>query len=634
VIGKLLGNRYEIVRKLGSGGMAHVYKANCTYLHRPVSVKVLRPEHAEDEDFLRRFEREAQAAASLSHPNIVGVYDVGSEGETHYIVMEYINGESLKDLIRRRGKLPIAEALNITVQILRALEHAHENGVIHRDIKPHNILITPDGHVRVGDFGLAKATGGATLVHSGAVVGSAHYFSPEQARGGYTNERSDLYSVGVVLYEMVTGQVPFDGETPVSVAVKHLQESPTPPSEVNPEISAELEWVILKALAKKQVDRYQSAGDMLHDVQALQQGEPINMGREPIYETQVISKVKRPENADEKSGDPNLTPRRSERKSHDRRPRRLRPWVRRGVWAAVILLLIGGAVFAAYQISNWLNVPTVTVPNVVGKEFSEASEILRGEGLNPEIVGNTFSDEVPAGYVIRQKPEGGSVVKAGRTIELTNSLGPEWVEGGVPDVKGRSRRAATIELQEVGLDWEIVEEYSSEVAEGYVVSQNPRAGTRVQKNTVVQLVVSLGPEPVALTVPELVGVPVSEALATLEDLGLERGEVSHSKGIYPADYVLSQRPGPGATIQTGEEVDLVVSLGCQKSRDIPIRTASAASSPFTLKVRLTDVVSTRIVYNEEHERGEIVTVPLCWAGGAARIEVLFDDVVVAEDTVQ
>jgi len=548
--------------------------------------------------------------------------------------MEYINGESLKDLIRRRGKLPIAEALNITVQILRALEHAHENGVIHRDIKPHNILITPDGHVRVGDFGLAKATGGATLVHSGAVVGSAHYFSPEQARGGYTNERSDLYSVGVVLYEMVTGQVPFDGETPVSVAVKHLQESPTPPSEVNPEISAELEWVILKALAKKQVDRYQSAGDMLHDVQALQQGEPINMGREPIYETQVISKVKRPENADEKSGDPNLTPRRSERKSHDRRPRRLRPWVRRGVWAAVILLLIGGAVFAAYQISNWLNVPTVTVPNVVGKEFSEASEILRGEGLNPEIVGNTFSDEVPAGYVIRQKPEGGSVVKAGRTIELTNSLGPEWVEGGVPDVKGRSRRAATIELQEVGLDWEIVEEYSSEVAEGYVVSQNPRAGTRVQKNTVVQLVVSLGPEPVALTVPELVGVPVSEALATLEDLGLERGEVSHSKGIYPADYVLSQRPGPGATIQTGEEVDLVVSLGCQKSRDIPIRTASAASSPFTLKVRLTDVVSTRIVYNEEHERGEIVTVPLCWAGGAARIEVLFDDVVVAEDTVQ
>lgn len=635
MIGKLIGDRYEIVGRLGSGGMAHVYKAHCTYLHRPVSIKVLREEHMEDEEFLQRFQREAQAAASLSHPNLLGVYDVGEEDGLHYIVMEYVQGETLKELIRREGQLEVSHALDITAQILRALDHAHENGVIHRDIKPHNILINSEGQVKVGDFGLAKATGGSTLVHSGTVVGSAHYFSPEQARGGYTSERSDLYSVGTVLYEMVTGQVPFEGESPVAVAVKHLQEDITPPGQLNSELSPELESVIMKALAKKQVDRYQSADEFLHDVQALQRGEPVSTESDAVYETRVLSELNRSE-AESGAGTGKSALSRTKRKTaqSEDNSRQLKLWVRRSLWTLLILALIGGVAFGAYQVSNWFNVPTVTVPDVEGKDVGEAFSTLEELGLEPKIIGSRFDSKVPVNHIISQSPAPETEVKAGRRIDLLQSAGPEWVTGGVPEVAGLSRRAAIVELEEVGLRAEVVEKYNREVPEGYVINQNPRAGTPVQKNTVVQLAVSLGREPVALQVPNLVGKTTTQVFDILDELGLERGAITHSKGIYPENYVLDQEPKPGATIQTGEEVELKVSLGCYNSQELTIRTESAPASTFRLQVRLIDAVSNRIIYDEEHERGPTVRVPTCWAGTRARVVVLFDGEVVAEDTLE
>jgi serine/threonine protein kinase len=250
LIGRVLGKRYEIVERIGSGGMSQVYKARCSLLNRYVAVKVLRPEYTSDENFIRKFRRESQAAASLSHQNIVSVYDVGVDDEVHYIVMEYIEGKTLKQLIQEKGRLSPAETAEIAQQICKALVHAHKNHIIHRDIKPHNILVTKDGVAKVTDFGIARAVTASTVTNSGNVIGSVHYFSPEQARGGFIDEKSDLYSLGIVIYEMITGQVPFEGESPISVALKHLQEPVKPPGKVVEDIPPGLEQIIMKAIEK------------------------------------------------------------------------------------------------------------------------------------------------------------------------------------------------------------------------------------------------------------------------------------------------------------------------------------------------------------------------------------------------
>jgi serine/threonine-protein kinase len=264
--GQMLGNRYELLEKIGGGGMATVYKAKCHFLNRFVAVKILRPEFTNDEEFIKRFKIEAQAAASLSHPNIVSIYDVGYEGSTDYIVMEYVDGITLKEFLNRRGTLNWREAVDIGIQICSALEHAHRNHIVHRDIKPHNILLTKDGVVKVTDFGIARAVSSATITMAGSTIGSVHYFSPEQARGGYIDEKSDIYSLGITLYELVTGKLPFDGDTPVAVALKHIQEEPASPISINPDIPIGVNNIIMKAIMKDQNKRYQSAADMLQDL--------------------------------------------------------------------------------------------------------------------------------------------------------------------------------------------------------------------------------------------------------------------------------------------------------------------------------------------------------------------------------
>lgn len=281
---KVLSDRYEIIEKIGVGGMAIVYKAKDLLLNRVVTIKVLREQFASDDDFVRRFRREAQSAASLSHPNIVSIYDVGKDGDTEYIVMEYVEGQNLKELIRNYAPLSSEQSINLARQIAEAIRHAHEHHIIHRDIKPHNILVTADGRAKVTDFGIARAVSAATMTHTGDIIGSVHYLSPEQAKGVQTNEQSDLYSLGIILYELLTGKVPYDGETPVAIALKHLQENPVPPSQLNPRISQGIENVILKAIAKAPERRYQTAVEFVEDLNHIQNGEPIRKIERPLEE--------------------------------------------------------------------------------------------------------------------------------------------------------------------------------------------------------------------------------------------------------------------------------------------------------------------------------------------------------------
>ncbi|HWJ03342.1 MAG TPA: Stk1 family PASTA domain-containing Ser/Thr kinase, partial [Verrucomicrobiae bacterium] len=288
MIGTLLGGRYEILFQLGGGGMALIYKARDTLLNRPVTVKVLRPEYTGDEEFVARFRKEAQAVAKLSHPNIVSVYDVGQENETHYIVMEYIEGRNLKQVIKELGTIPVKHAIDITRQICEGLQDAHENGIVHRDIKPHNILVMDNGRIKVADFGIAQIMSSITITSSETIVGSVHYFSPEQAKGGSTSIKSDIYSVGVVLYEMVTGKVPYEGETPIAVALKHIQERPIPPGRLNPQLPPEVERIILKAMEKDIAMRYNSAGEMARELSRISEHGDSRMQDDDEYATRIL----------------------------------------------------------------------------------------------------------------------------------------------------------------------------------------------------------------------------------------------------------------------------------------------------------------------------------------------------------
>ena len=291
MLGKVLGNRYTIVEKVGEGGMAIVYKAKCSLLNRYVAVKVLRQEFINDEEFIEKFRREAQAAASLSHANIVNVYDVGMEDDIYYIVMEYIDGKTLKDIIQEKGKLSLDETLDFSIKVVDALVHAHANKLIHRDIKPHNIMVTSDGRVKVTDFGIARAATSSTITSTNSVMGSAHYFSPEQARGGYTDEKSDIYSVGIMMYEMITGVLPFTGDSPVTIAIKHIQEDAALPTEVDSSVSEEFESVIMKCIEKTQSDRYKSTEELLGDLTDIKNGKSPSSTKFNGSETQVLPRI-------------------------------------------------------------------------------------------------------------------------------------------------------------------------------------------------------------------------------------------------------------------------------------------------------------------------------------------------------
>jgi serine/threonine protein kinase len=414
MIGQLLGNRYEIIAKLGSGGMAHVYRARCTVLNRIVTVKVMRKELVEDKDFVHRFQIEAQAVALLSHPNIVSIYDVGEENGLPYLVMEYVEGDNLKEIIRQKGALSPAETVNIGIQVCAALDHAHSKGIIHRDIKPHNILVTPGGRVKVADFGMARflSVPGATVTQSGTVMGSVHYFSPEQARGEEASYQSDLYSLGVVLYEAVSGHVPYQGDNPITIALKHIQEQPPGLRLENPSIPEELEQIIFKAMARDKEMRFKSAKEMQ---KALSYSGEFS-GTQEEERTRSIPIPVIPE-----------------RKTLSKK--RMHP---AAIAALVVcgILLIGGVL---YGLSRWYFGDTVSVPDVVELPQAEATATLKSAGFRVE-VDEVFDQGKETEVVIRQDPIGGMKVKKGRLVRI-------WVNKGqssiwLPNLAGASEREA------------------------------------------------------------------------------------------------------------------------------------------------------------------------------------------------
>ncbi|MDN5363642.1 MAG: eukaryotic-like serine/threonine-protein kinase [Eubacteriales bacterium] len=611
MIGRIIGNRYEILEQLGEGGMSLVYKARCTLLNRTVTIKILRPEFTGDQEFVNRFRREAQAVAKLSHPNIVSVYDVGEDNGIYYIVMEYVEGKTLKEVIREEGPLSPQRAVAIAEQICLALEHAHENGIVHRDIKPHNILISRDGRVKVTDFGIARAVSSATVTQAGTVLGSVHYFSPEQARGEVTGTYSDLYSLGVVMYEMVTGRVPFDGETPVAIALKHIQEQPVPPSALNPQVTPELEKVILRAMDKNLDRRYRSAREMLADLKTVLSGRIDERTRAlpvppPAEETRV------------------LTPEEYLRMQEENQPKKKK--MRRGAKIALILAGILFFVGLGIALNLLLAVPDVVVPDVRGMTLDQAERILEERGLRALVIDQQYSSEVPAGQVISQVPEPGRKVKKGRTVNLVLSKGVETVS--VPDVRGKEVQYARFALEDRGFKVEITYEFSDTVPQDRVIDQAPEPGSWVEKGSTVTLTVSKGKEPKFVTVPDLVGRTLEEAKKLLEDLGLSLNDEigRQSSDEYFKDRVISQEPAAGTQLQEGEAVKVTVSNGPgPEKKEARIWVKNPDSNFHTISIFVIDSRGKTEVYRKTFAPGEEDQVTVVYYGGNARYEVWQDD---------
>jgi serine/threonine-protein kinase len=566
MIGKKLGGRYEILERIGGGGMALVYMGLDILLHRKVAVKVLRQQYVHDEEFIRRFRREAQAAASLSHPNVVSIYDVGQEGEIHYIVMEYIEGTTLNDLIKERAPLQVEEAVRYASQICDALDHAHHNEIIHRDIKPHNILIGKNGRVKVTDFGIARAATSSTITQTGSVVGSVHYFSPEHAKGTSTGEKSDLYSLGIVLYQMLTARLPFLGESPISVALKHLQEEVEEPRKVNPLIPQSVENIILKALRKKPEERYQSAREMLQDLETCLLPERRNEAKIHFWNddeiddesTRVIPAI-RPNQFTEKH-----EPEEKIESRDDQTAAKKKGWIKPVVWIGVLLIILAGMWYMVGWVKAKWTIPDVPVPNVVGKPVAQAIADLEKAHLGYSIVNDT-SSTVPKDSVISQDPPSDQKTKINNKVTLHVSTGPEKQK--MPSLVNQNVKDATARLVALGFvqDKIVVEQvFSDTVAADTVINQTPGVDEPVDPtNATVKLTVSKGKE--TFKMPNLVGMTLNDAKKVINDnrLKLSQDDISYEASYQqPKDKVIKQFPyNANDDVSPGAAIKLIVSKG-------------------------------------------------------------------------
>ena len=568
--GKILGNRYEIIEKVGNGGMATVYKATDLVLKRYVAVKILRDEFTTDEEFIKRFETEAQSAARLVHANIVSIFDVGVDNGIYYIVMELIQGKTLKEIIvEERGPLPWKWSVNVAIQIASALEMAHKNNIIHRDIKPHNIIITEDGVAKVTDFGIAKAVSNSTITAFGTTIGSVHYFSPEHARGGYTDAKSDIYSLGVVMYEMVTGKVPFDADTPVSVALKHMQEDPVPPIELNPHLPEAVNKIILKALKKDPMLRYQTATELLQDLKmALKNpsGDFVDDADfDPTAKTQRIS-----------TQDVEKMQKDSRKKEDNKFVKFIKNHKVLSSFIGLILLFciaFGGTML----VLNVTNPKEVEMPNIVGLSKEEAQQRIEGAKLKFEVASEEYNKDVEENHVISQDPtyvEGYNKVKEGSTVKVVLSKGTEKTK--VPKVVGMSQEDAVTAIEDAKLKAEIVEETSKKVQEGYVISQETDANTEVDAGETVKIHVSTGVE--KATVPGVVGKSQDEAKKTLQDLGFVVTVTTAEDSSKDNGVVLKQSLEEGKSVEKGSAITITVNTyEASKSAQVTIDVKSYLS---------------------------------------------------------
>lgn len=621
LINRTLDKRYTILERIGGGGMADVYRAHDKLLDRSVAVKVLRSQFTSDEEFVTRFRREAQAAARLSHPNIVNIYDVGCDEDIYYIVMEYISGETLKERIQRAGQLSIESAVRIALEIAEALEHAHQNGLVHCDIKPHNILTTKAGRIKVTDFGIAKAVTSATMTHTGTIIGSVHYFSPEQAKGAAVGAKSDIYSLGVVMYEMLTGTVPFNGETPISIALKHLQEEPRPLRESNPDVPPLVEAIALKAMAKEPDQRFSDISEMITDLRLaqnyLRDDHTRRLSRED-YPTQVL---------------PRITPPVGEGAVKAQQPVAAKPRSKAWIWALTGLLMVAFVTGAFLAYGKFWSLNEVVVPSVVGKQVDSARNILTDKNLRVSVV-ESFHDKIPAGQVISQNPEAGSTVKEQRTINLIVSKGGEITV--VPDVRGLNRRDAELQIKNAGLTLgRIDEQFAPNTVADTVINQNPRPPAQVVKATTIDIVISKGPEPKKLALPDFRGSPLSTVGSQLESLKLKQGKVTEAvSDKYPAGTIIDQNPQPSTEVSEGATVDFTVAKGTSGALKRAVVQVTVPEGPQRQPVQIvvTDTNGRRVVYDNNHKPGDKVEKTV-EGTGTVRVQVYINGVLLQEQTI-
>ncbi len=649
-IGRMLGNRYELIEKIGEGGMAYVYKGKCHLLNRLVAVKVLRPEFIQDEEFVAKFEHESQAAASLSHHNIVNVYDIGIESDIRYIVMELVEGKTLKEYIReQKDFLPNNKIMDISIQIARALQHAHENHIIHRDIKPHNILIDKRGMVKVADFGIARAITSSTRVNAKELIGSVHYTSPEQARGGFVDSRSDLYSLGVLMYELATKRLPFEGDTHISIALKHLKEPALTPTNINPELNQGLQNIILKALQKDVNLRYQSAKEIIDDIQMV-----IDKPNEQMEfyipdeesPTVILPNVEEFLNASEEKNNRY----KEEHKSRNK-------FVIVLVVFLALLITAGGFVYLGYNsIKNNLRSSVVTVPDLHNQPYEEAMNTLQGLGLYADISEKKFDRDVAKGHIISQSVEANTSVKEGFTISLIVSKGT--ITSKVPNLLQKELSEAQLMLQNNKLSLGDVKYVNNELPKGYVLRQNPKPGTNAPQNSLVDLVVSEGKKIESVILPSILGKTLDDAKVTLSPLHIYISNTSYNySNEYPADTIMSQSRRGGMEVKEGTYIDVVISKGSESGNtsapsegegesnlapsgetnsNTVINDSDLVEKPYFItpdfdedsKVIRVDLVQngiTKTVYKKRHNRSNESIRVIVKAKGEATVNFYFDD---------
>nr|WP_302648429.1 Stk1 family PASTA domain-containing Ser/Thr kinase [uncultured Dysosmobacter sp.] len=643
-IGKMLDNRYEILERIGTGGMAIVYKAKCHRLNRLVAIKILKSDLAQNEEFRRRFNAESQAVAQLSHPNIVSVYDVSRGGDMEYIVMELIDGITLKQYMEKRGQLNWRESLHFITQIMRGLSHAHSRGIIHRDIKPQNIMVLRDGSVKVADFGIACLADSAQTLTQEA-LGSVHYISPEQARGDRPDARSDIYSSGVVLYEMLTGRLPFEGESAVSVAIQHLSSIPLAPREINPDIPEQLELICMKAMAPDLEHRYQSADAMIADLEAFRKNPEVEMKFD-------LSDL-RPEENDEPTRTirtmPSHTvtipvhqpernyPRRE--RDEDEEPRRAGNG-KRGVLVGAATVAAVAVVIVLFKTILGSFAPAVVdqyqVPDLYNRTIEEAENDPRIEGVfEIQKAGSEFSTDVPEGHILRQDPKKGETRKGSQlVIQVWVSAGEET--GEVPDLENKSEQDARILLEKLNKEYNLeltveapeeLKQFSEEITEGYVIKTEPAQGEILKKGDTVKLILSKGPDIKPVTVLPFVGMSIDSVLSQLESYKLtcDAADVEVVDSDKPGGTIVWQSPASGETVPEWTTIKFRVSAGLASSA-LPITMDIPQNGKDIVKVEIYVGDEPNPQYSETVYEADGVVSTTLYGTGRKMVKVYFDGV--------
>ena len=643
-IGKMLDNRYEILERIGTGGMAIVYKAKCHRLNRLVAIKILKSDLAQNEEFRRRFNAESQAVAQLSHPNIVSVYDVSRGGDMEYIVMELIDGITLKQYMEKRGQLNWRESLHFITQIMRGLSHAHSRGIIHRDIKPQNIMVLRDGSVKVADFGIACLADSAQTLTQEA-LGSVHYISPEQARGDRPDARSDIYSSGVVLYEMLTGRLPFEGESAVAVAIQHLSSIPLAPREINPDIPEQLELICMKAMAPDLEHRYQSADAMIADLGAFRKNPEVEMKFD-------LSDL-RPEENDEPTRTirtmPSHTvtipvhqpernyPRRE--RDEDEEPRRAGSG-KRGVLVGAVTVAAVAVVIVLFKTILGSFAPAAVdqyqVPDLYNMTIEEAENDPRIEGVfEIQKAGSEFSTDVPEGHILRQDPKKDETRKGSQlVIQVWVSAGEET--GEVPDLENKSEQDARILLEKLNKEYNLeltveapeeLKQFSEEITEGYVIKTEPAQGEILKKGDTVKLILSKGPDIKPVTVLPFVGMSIDSVLSQLESYKLtcDAADVEVVDSDKPGGTIVWQSPASGETVPEWTTIKFRVSAGLASSA-LPITVDIPQNGKDIVKVEIYVGDEPNPQYSETVYEADGAVSTTLYGTGRKMVKVYFDGV--------